>query len=58
MAIPLADIRNGKYADDVSNNTIISATDGNHGWLMVSDTSWPGYIDPPRDVLSGNAGRD
>ncbi|MEE2907693.1 MAG: diaminopropionate ammonia-lyase [Planctomycetota bacterium] len=24
-----------------------------HGWLMVSDTSWPGYVDIPRNVMAG-----
>ncbi len=24
-----------------------------HGWFVVSDTSWPGHVDPPRDVMAG-----
>ncbi len=24
-----------------------------NGWYVVSDTSWPGYTEPPRDVMSG-----
>ncbi|MEM7440790.1 MAG: diaminopropionate ammonia-lyase [Pseudomonadota bacterium] len=24
-----------------------------HGWLIVSDTSWPGYKQPPMDVMAG-----
>ena len=24
-----------------------------NGWFVVSDTSWPGYTDPPHDVMSG-----
>ena len=24
-----------------------------NGWLMVSDTSWPGYLDVPRTVMAG-----
>jgi len=24
-----------------------------HGWFVVSDTSWPGYTDPPTDVMAG-----
>ena len=24
-----------------------------HGWLIVSDTSWPGYTQPPLDVMAG-----
>ena len=23
------------------------------GWFVVSDTSWPGYTEPPRDVMAG-----
>jgi diaminopropionate ammonia-lyase len=110
--VSLADIRNGKYAEDCAAITLVSATDGNHGrslawgckrfgvpcriyihaevsqgradamsdlgaeviritgdydasvalakseaeengWFVVSDTSWPGYSLPPRDVMSG-----
>ncbi|MAO27528.1 diaminopropionate ammonia-lyase [Roseovarius sp.] len=110
--VPLADIRNGKHADDCAAITLVSATDGNHGrslawgcqrfgapcriyihaevsegraeamralgaeviriagdyddsvdlakteaeannWFVVSDTSWPGYSMPPRDVMAG-----
>ena len=24
-----------------------------HGWFVVSDTSWSGYTEPPRDVMAG-----
>ena len=24
-----------------------------NGWYVVSDTSWPGYTEPPRDVMAG-----
>lgn len=24
-----------------------------HGWFVVSDTSWEGYYEPPRDVMAG-----
>ncbi|MFS4580867.1 diaminopropionate ammonia-lyase [Phaeobacter sp. C3_T13_0] len=24
-----------------------------HGWMIVSDTSWPGYTQPPLDVMAG-----
>lgn len=24
-----------------------------NGWMIVSDTSWPGYTQPPRDVMAG-----
>jgi len=110
--VSLSDIREGHYADQVSNITLASATDGNHGrslawgcqrfgasckiyihtevsqgreqamqelgaeviridgdydasvemcrseaeaagWFVVSDTSWPGYTEPPRDVMAG-----
>ena len=105
-------IRNGDFATQISNMTVISATDGNHGrsvawgakrfgaacriyihvevstyradamrklgaevirvngdydatvaqtridaeengWMIVSDTSWPGYSQAPLDVMAG-----
>lgn len=110
--VSMADIRNGKFAAQCANITLVSATDGNHGrslawgckrfgvpcriyihaevsegratamsdlgakvkriagdydtsvalaktdaenngWFVVSDTSWPGYSQPPRDVMAG-----
>lgn len=24
-----------------------------NGWFVISDTSWPGYTEPPRDVMQG-----
>ncbi|PCI41916.1 MAG: diaminopropionate ammonia-lyase [Rhodospirillaceae bacterium] len=110
--VTLENIKNGDYAEEVSNLTLVTATDGNHGrsvawgagnfgakcriyihaevsagrakamkdldativridgdydasvdlartdaakngWFVVSDTTWEGYIDPPRDVMSG-----
>ena len=110
--ISLADIRQGKLAEECAQIMLVSATDGNHGrslawgckrfgapcriyihsevsegraiamrnlgaeviriegdydesvrltkaeaeangWFVVSDTSWPGYSAPPRDVMSG-----
>lgn len=110
--VSLADIREGKYKDEVAQITLVSATDGNHGrslawgcqrvgapcriyihaevsegraqamrdlgaeviridgdydesvvqtkqeaeengWFVVSDTSWEGYSEPPRDVMAG-----
>ncbi|MDA5095336.1 diaminopropionate ammonia-lyase [Aliiroseovarius sp. KMU-50] len=110
--VTLADIRSGKYAGEIANITLVSATDGNHGrslawgcqrvgapcriyihaevsegraeamrelgadvvridgdydasvilakteaeengWFVVSDTSWEGYTEPPRDVMAG-----
>ena len=111
-AISIEAIRNGDFAAQISEMTIISATDGNHGrsvawgakrfgaacriyihaevsafradalrelgadvirvdgdydatvaqtrvdaeghgWLVVSDTSWPGYSQAPLDVMAG-----
>ena len=110
--VSLSDIRNGRFAAECSEITLISATDGNHGrslawgcqrfgarcriyihtdvsegraqamrnlgaeviriagdydasvalakgeaqengWFVVSDTSWPGYSQPPREVMAG-----
>ncbi|MEL6520865.1 MAG: diaminopropionate ammonia-lyase [Pseudomonadota bacterium] len=110
--ITVEEIRNGHFASQISEMTIISATDGNHGrsvawgaqrfgakcriyvhaevsafradamrklgaevirvngdydatvaqtrvdaeefgWIIVSDTSWPGYCLPPLDVMAG-----
>ncbi len=110
--VTLADIRSGKFRQEVARITLASATDGNHGrslawsaqlfgascriyihaevsegraqimrdfgadviridgdyddsvdlcraeagengWFVVSDTSWPGYTEPPRDVMTG-----
>ena len=110
--VSLCAIREGRYADQCKEITLVSATDGNHGrslawgcqrfgapcriyihaevsegraqamrdlgaevvrikgdyddsvalakeeaetngWFVVSDTSWPGYSAPPRDVMAG-----
>lgn len=110
--ITIEEIRNGHFASQISEMTIISATDGNHGrsvawgaqqfgakcriyihsevsafradamqklgaeiiringdydatvaqtrvdaenfdWIIVSDTSWPGYSQAPLDVMAG-----
>ena len=110
--VTLEDIHSGRYAKQVSEITLCSATDGNHGkslawgaqrfgckckiyihaevsegrakalrqygadvirvegdyddsvhiareqakghgWFIVSDTSWAGYTEPPRDVMAG-----
>ncbi len=110
--VSLKDIRAGKYSEESSDITLVSATDGNHGrslawgcqrfgapcriyihaevseiraaamrelgaevirvkgnyddsvelardeaernnWFVVSDTTWPGYSEPPRDVMLG-----
>lgn len=26
---------------------------GRHGWQVISDTSWPGYTEVPRDIMQG-----
>ncbi|MEO9528613.1 diaminopropionate ammonia-lyase [Roseibium sp.] len=110
--VDIHEITDGRFADQISEMTIISATDGNHGrsvawgcnrfgancriyihaevsdfradamrelgaavvridgdydatvertrtdaeqngWMIVSDTSWPGYSQAPRDVMAG-----
>jgi len=40
----------GNYDDSVRASEV-AARDG--GWLLVSDTSWPGYTEVPRDVMQG-----
>ncbi len=41
---------NGDYDYSVKR----SKTDAHeNGWFVVSDTSWPGYSEPPRDVMAG-----
>ncbi|QHQ34382.1 diaminopropionate ammonia-lyase [Algicella marina] len=40
----------GDYDDSVR---IASETAAAEGWFVVSDTSWPGYEDVPRDVMQG-----
>lgn len=40
----------GDYDESVS----LAKTEAEeNGWFVVSDTSWPGYSQPPRDVMSG-----
>jgi diaminopropionate ammonia-lyase len=40
----------GNYDDSVH----ASARDARiHGWLVVSDTSWEGYVEVPREVMAG-----
>jgi diaminopropionate ammonia-lyase len=42
----------GTYDDAVR----VSARDADeHGWIVISDTSWPGYDVIPRDVMQGYA---
>jgi len=40
----------GDYDDSVA---ITKADAEKNGWFVVSDTSWPGYSVPPRDVMAG-----
>ncbi len=40
----------GDYDDAVAQTRIDA---DKHGWLIVSDTSWPGYTQTPRDVMAG-----
>ena len=40
----------GDYDESVR---ITKAEAQENGWHVVSDTSWPGYTEPPRDVMAG-----
>jgi diaminopropionate ammonia-lyase len=40
----------GNYDDAVRVCAHDAAT---HGWFIVSDTSWPGYTEVPRDIMQG-----
>ncbi len=40
----------GDYDDSVA---LAKEEAGANGWFVVSDTSWPGYSAPPRDVMAG-----
>lgn len=42
----------GNYDDSVRE---ADRTAANNGWFVVSDTSYPGYTDVPRDVMQGYA---
>ena len=42
----------GNYDDSVGEAARLARQ---HGWQVVSDTSWPGYEDVPRDVMQGYA---
>ncbi len=52
MAAFGADIREvpGNYDDSVRAATEAAAK---QGWIVVSDTSWPGYTEIPREVMQG-----
>lgn len=41
---------NGNYDESVAEATRVSIE---NGWVVVSDTSWPGYEDIPRSVMQG-----
>ena len=41
---------NGTYDDSVEFARIVA---DKNKWIVVSDTSWPGYFEPPRDVMLG-----
>jgi len=47
-----ADVKriDGDYDESVKQCAVESDT---HGWQIISDTSWPGYIDIPRSVMAG-----
>lgn len=39
---------------DYDASVLLARTEAqDNGWFVVSDTSWPGYSQPPRDVMSG-----
>ena len=40
----------GTYDDSVRAATALAAE---HGWFVVSDTSWPGYTEIPREIMQG-----
>ena len=40
----------GDYDESV---TLARTEAETNGWFVVSDTSWPGYSEPPRDVMAG-----
>lgn len=46
-------VREGRTYDDSVRSCTEAA--GRNGWSIVSDTSWPGYEDVPRDVMQGYA---
>lgn len=46
-------VREGRTYDDSVRACTQAAQ--SHGWQIVSDTSWPGYEDVPKDVMQGYA---
>ena len=47
-----AEVRRVPGAYDDAVRASVQAADAN-GWFLVSDTSWPGYTETPRDVMQG-----
>ena len=47
-----AEVREAPGTYDDSVRTAKREADA-HGWFVVSDTSYPGYTEPPRDVMQG-----
>lgn len=43
-----------RIAGDYDQSVALARTEAEaNGWFVVSDTSWPGYSEPPRDVMAG-----
>jgi len=43
-----------RIAGDYDESVLLAKTEAEeNGWFVVSDTSWPGYSLPPRDVMCG-----
>ncbi len=43
-----------RISGDYDASVLLAKNEANqNGWFVVSDTSWPGYTAPPRDVMAG-----
>ena len=43
-----------RIAGDYDESVVLAKSEAHeNGWFVVSDTSWPGYSLPPRDVMAG-----
>lgn len=43
-----------RIAGDYDDSVLLAKEEAEaNGWFVVSDTSWPGYSEPPRDVMAG-----
>lgn len=43
-----------RVAGDYDDSVIATKDEADaNGWFVVSDTSWPGYTDPPKNVMAG-----